>query len=288
MAPLNLIDHLHDAPDYLDTGYWSTLAIKEANRIRPVNVLWSGASEGYRRLPAEGELRFNPSAAYFHYVSNETVEGLQFQRIPGLEDVLCVCDMSSDLLAQPLDMGRYGLVYAHAQKNLGPAGVTVAIIRQDALDRAPESLPKILNYRTHAAANSIYNTPPVFAVYVTVLVTRWLRDEIGGLVAMEAVNRKKAALLYEAIDTSGGFYRGHAAPADRSIMNVSFRLPSPELDKQFAAEALAARLHGLGGHRSVGGVRASIYNAVTVPAVERLCAFMEYFRGMHADQIEPC
>ena len=271
-------------PSILHTGYWSGKAIDEARREGQVRVLWSGEAGGFRQLPRKDELNFDSEAAYLHYVSNETVEGLQFHRLPGLEGVPRICDMSSDFLSRPFDVSRFGLVYAHAQKNLGPAGVTVAMIHDDMLRRIPEGLPSMLDYREHAAAGSIYNTAPVFAIYVTMLVTRWLRDEIGGVAAMRELNAAKAARLYTAIDDSAGFYRGHAAAKDRSLMNVAFRLPTAELEQKFLALALVAGFHGLAGHRSLGGVRASIYNAVTLEAVESLCQFMEFFRSCHSQE----
>ena len=233
----------------------------------------------------EDELRFDPNAAYLHYVANETVEGLQFHRLQGVEGVPRICDMSSDFLSRPFDVSRFGLVYAHAQKNLGPAGVTVVMVHDDMLRRIPDNLPSMLDYRTHAEAGSIYNTAPVFAIYVTMLVTRWLREEIGGVEQMQVLNAAKAARLYAAIDKSDGFYRGHAAAKDRSLMNVAFRLPTEELEQKFLELAQIAGFHGLAGHRSLGGVRASIYNAVTLEAVESLCEFMEFFDNSHREEV---
>ena len=284
MVPMSFLRGTGRIAEYLHTGYWSGKAIDEARREGQVRVLWSGETGGFRQLPRKDELNFDSEAAYLHYVSNETVEGLQFHRLPGLEGVTRICDMSSDFLSRPFDVSRFGLVYAHAQKNLGPAGVTVAMIHDDMLRRIPEGLPSMLDYREHAAAGSIYNTAPVFAIYVTMLVTRWLRDEIGGVAAMRELNAAKAARLYAAIDDSAGFYRGHAAAKDRSLMNVAFRLPTAELEQKFLALALVAGFHGLAGHRSLGGVRASIYNAVTLEAVESLCQFMEFFRSCHSQE----
>ena len=250
-----------------------------------MRVLWSGEDGGFRQLPREDELGFDPKAAYLHYVANETVEGLQFHRLQGVEGVPRICDMSSDFLSRPFDVSRFGLVYAHAQKNLGPAGVTVVVVHDDMLQRVPDNLPSMLDYRTHAEAGSIYNTAPVFAIYVTLLVTRWLRDEIGGVEQMQVLNAAKAARLYATIDQSGGFYRGHAATKDRSLMNVAFRLPTEELEQKFLELAQIAGFHGLGGHRSLGGIRASIYNAVTLEAVESLCEFMEFFGDSHRAEV---
>jgi phosphoserine aminotransferase len=278
MVPMTLLRGKAQAADYLHTGYWSGKALPEARREGPVRVIWSGEAEGFRRLPGDDELHFSPDAPYLHYISNETVEGLQFHRIPGRDDVPRICDMSSDFLSRPCDANQFALIYAHAQKNIGPAGVTVVVVKDQLLQDNPADLPGFLDYRTHVAAHSNFNTPPVFAIYVVLLVTRWLLAEVGGLEAMAAINRAKAALLYGALDGSDGFYRGRAAVADRSLMNVSFNLPTPELDRQFQEEARLAGLSGLGGHRAIGGIRASIYNALTLQAVERLVGFMEDFR----------
>lgn len=278
MVPMLLLRGSGQTAEYLRTGYWSSKAIPEARNEGPVRVLWDGESEGFHRLPAMEELTLAPDAAYLHYVSNETVEGLQFHTIPGLDGVTRVCDMSSDFLSRPFDPERFDLIYAHAQKNLGPAGITIVIVRRDLLARTPKGLPSLLDYRCHLQAHSIYNTPPVFAIYVVLLVTRWLLRDIGGLAAMAEVNAAKAALLYRLIDDSAGFYRGWARPADRSFMNVSFRLASPDLEARFLQESTAAGFSGLGGHRSLGGIRASIYNAMTVEAVAELAAFMADFQ----------
>lgn len=278
MIPMLLLRGRRQPADYLDTGYWSAQAIPEARREGSVRVLWSGQADGYSRLPGDDELAYSPDAAYLHYVSNETVEGLQFGRVLGRDDVPRVCDMSSDFLSRPCAAERYSLIYAHAQKNLGPAGVTVVVLRDELLADAPDDLPSCLDYRHQAAAHSIYNTPPVFAIYTVLLVSRWLRDEIGGLEKMAAINRRKAATLYAAIDASDGFYRGRAAVGDRSLMNVAFDLASPELSRRFLAAAEAAGFSGLAGHRAVGGLRASLYNAVSLAASERLANFMDDFR----------
>jgi phosphoserine aminotransferase len=278
MVPMTLLRSGDRPADYLQTGYWSGKAIPEAAREGPVRVVWSGEAEGYRRLPRDEELSFAAEAPYLHYVSNETVEGLQFQRLPGRDDVPRICDMSSDFLSRPFDAGRFALIYAHAQKNLGPAGVTVVLIRDRLLAQAPADLPSFLDYRKQVAAHSNLNTPPVAAIYVVLLVTRWLGQDIGGLASMDRLNRAKAALLYAALDDSAGFYRGRAAVADRSLMNVTFNLPTLELERRFLAEAAAAGFSGLAGHRAIGGVRASIYNALTLPAVAELVGFMADFR----------
>lgn len=279
MVPMTLLHGKEHAADYLHTGYWSGKAIPEARRAGPVRLVWSGAAEGFGRLPGDDELSFSADAPYLHYVSNETVEGLQFHRLPGRDDVPRVCDMSSDLLSRPCEAERYALIYAHAQKNLGPAGVTVVLVRDDALpEAAREDLPGFLDYRSHIQTHSNYNTPPVFAIYVVLLVTRWLMDEIGGVARMAKINRSKAELLYGLLDGSDGFYRGRAAVPDRSLMNVTFNLPSPEMERHFLSEAQAAGFSGLAGHRAIGGLRASIYNALPLSAVEQLAGFMEDFR----------
>jgi phosphoserine aminotransferase len=280
MLPMTLLAGKSEPAEYLHTGYWSGKALPEARREGPVRVLWSGEGEGFSRLPADGELSFRAEAPYLHYVSNETVEGLQFHRVLGRDDVPRICDMSSDFLSAPCEAERFSLIYAHAQKNIGPAGVTVVVVKDELLRDAPDNLPGFLDYRTQIQAHSIYNTPPVFAIYVVLLVTRWLLDEIGGLAEMDRINRAKAALVYQALDDSDGFYRGHAAIADRSTMNVAFNLPDRSLDAEFIAAALAAGFSGLGGHRSLGGIRASLYNGLQLAAVEKLVEFMADFRRL--------
>ena len=278
MVPMTLLRDKAQAAAYLHTGYWSGKALPEARREGPVRVAWSGESEGFCRLPGDNELNFSPDAPYLHYISNETVEGLQFHRILGRDEVPRICDMSSDFLSRPCDAGRFSLIYAHAQKNIGPAGVTIVVVKDQLLQNNPADLPGFLDYRSHVQAHSNFNTPPVFAIYVVLLVTRWLLGEIGGLDRMADINHGKAALLYGALDDSAGFYRGRATRADRSLMNVAFTLPTPALEQQFLAQARLAGLSGLGGHRAIGGIRASLYNALTLPAVERLVAFMADFR----------
>ena len=277
MIPMLLLRDSGKTAEYLHTGYWSGKAIPEARLEGDVRVVWSGDAEGFHRLPRPDELLFSSDAAYLHYVSNETVEGLQFHDIPGLDSVPRICDMSSDFLSRPFDPERYDLIYAHAQKNLGPAGVTVVIIRRELLEKVPAGLPPLLDYRTHLKAKSIYNTPPVFAIYVVLLVSRWLLNDIGGLTQMAAVNQEKAINLYQTIDQSDGFYQGWAAEADRSMMNVAFKLASAELEAKFLQQSASHGFSGLAGHRSLGGIRASIYNAMTTPAVDLLCQFMKDF-----------
>jgi phosphoserine aminotransferase len=278
MIPMTLLRGKSAPAEYLHTGYWSGKALAEAKREGPIRVLWSGEANNFDRLPSDAELDYSPDAPYLHYISNETVEGLQFQRVLGRDDVPRVCDMSSDFLSRPCEADRYAMIYAHAQKNIGPAGVTVVLLRDEILKDAPDDLPGFLNYRSHIKAHSIFNTPPVFSIYVVLLVTRWLLNEIGGLENMATLNTKKAELLYRTLDQSDNFYRGHAAIADRSQMNVSFNLPCKELEQRFLSDAQAAGFSGLGGHRSIGGMRASLYNGLTLSAVEELVGFMAEFR----------
>ncbi|WP_301101385.1 phosphoserine transaminase [Propionivibrio sp.] len=282
MLPMTLLRGKAHPADYLHTGYWSGKSLPEARREGPVHLAWSGEAGGFRRLPSDDELSFSAQAPYLHYVSNETVEGLQFHRVLGRDDVPRICDMSSDFLSRPCAAERFSFIYAHAQKNIGPAGVTVILIRDELLKEAPTDLPGFLDYRMQIEAHSNYNTPPVFAIYVVLLVTRWLLNEIGGVVQMGAINRSKAELLYHLLDDSDGFYRGRAEAQDRSLMNVAFNLDSPERESQFLAEAQAAGFSGLAGHRAIGGLRASIYNALTLSAVEELAGFMDDFRRRQA------
>jgi phosphoserine aminotransferase len=281
-VPMSFLRGTGRSADYIVTGSWAKRALAEAQREGSVRIVWDGKADNYSRVPKHGEYEIDPSAAYVHFTSNETIQGIQFPAEPEVGDVPLVCDASSDFLSRPIDVRRYGLIYAGAQKNVGPAGVTIVIIRQDMLEQVPDDLPTMLNYRVHAEHRSLYNTPPVFAVYVVMLVTRWLLENIGGLEQMHAINRQKAQLLYEAIDRSEGFYRGHAQPDSRSLMNVTWRLPSEELEAQFVKEAKEAGLHELKGHRSVGGIRASMYNAMPIEGVRTLVEFMEHFRQKHA------
>ena len=281
MIPMNLLGASGTA-DYIITGSWSKKAASEAKIVSNVNVLWDGKDCAYKRKPTAAELKFNPGAAYAYICSNETIEGVQYPGVPA--DVLglpanipLVCDASSDILSKPLDISKYGLLYACAQKNVGPAGVTLVIIRDDLVERSPDTLPSLLHYKKIAEQKSMLNTPPCFAIYMVKLVTEWLANEMGGLEKVHAFNKEKAGLLYDAIDNSGGYYTGHAEKEYRSLMNVPFRLPSEELDKKFEAEAKAAGLIMLSGHRSVGGLRASIYNAMPREGVVALCEFMREF-----------
>jgi len=277
LVPMLLLRDSGKTAEYIHSGYWSRQSIPPARLEGEVRVLWDGEASGFRRLPAASELLHRADAAYFHYVSNETVEGIQFHQIPGREDVPRVCDMSSDFLSRPFDPDRFDLIYAHAQKNLGPAGVTIVIVRRDLLDQVPDGIPAVLDYRAHIKAHSIYNTPPVFAIYVVLLVTRWLIEDIGGLERMATINQHKADALYAIIDSHTDLYRGWARPENRSLMNVTFELPSTDHETAFLNQARVMGFSGLKGHRSLGGIRASIYNAMRLDAVESLCAFMEDF-----------
>lgn len=277
MLPMNLLRNGQSA-DYIHSGYWSGKAIHEAEKSGQLQLAWSGKADQFGRLPSDAELQLSKDAAYFHYISNETVEGLQFHRVPGRDDVPRICDMSSDLLSAPGDFNRYAMIYAHAQKNIGPAGVTMVILRDDFMNSLPDDLPGFINYHSQADAHSIYNTPPVFAIYSVLLVTRWLRDEIGGLHNIAKRNQQKADCLYQVLDDHTDFYRGRAAVADRSKMNVVFNLPNAEIEQAFLQQAQLAGFSGLNGHRSIGGIRASIYNGLEIAAAEQLADFMQIFR----------
>ncbi|MBM42286.1 MAG: 3-phosphoserine/phosphohydroxythreonine aminotransferase [Acidobacteria bacterium] len=278
MVAMNLLDAAAVA-DYTLTGSWAKKAAAEAAKIGEVNVCASTESESFTRVPMPGELSLTPGAAYVHVTSNNTICGTEWPALPDTGNAPLVVDASSDLLSKPIDVAGTGLIYGGAQKNLGPAGVTLVIIRKDLAERGPKSLPATLRYAVAAKHGSRYNTPPVFAIYLFGLVMQWLKAQ-GGLAAIETVNRRKASLLYDAIDGSD-FYRGTAQAESRSLMNVTFRLPSEELEARFVQEATAAGLSGLKGHRSVGGQRASIYNAFPEQGVAALVAFMREFERTH-------
>ena len=278
MVPMNLLRGRGHA-DYLDTGLWSRKAIKEARRYCEVNVAASSEAEGYTTIPPRESWRLDPQAAYVHYTPNETIGGVEFHWIPDTGDVPLVADMSSTILSRPIDVSRFGLIYAGAQKNIGPAGLTVVIVRKDLVGETLPGTPTMLDYAAHAEAGSMLNTPPTFAWYLAGLVFRWILEQ-GGLEAMAERNRRKAEKLYAAIDASG-FYRNPVDPACRSWMNVPFTLADPALDATFLEEAKAAGLVALKGHRSVGGMRASIYNAMPEEGVDRLVEFMRDFERRH-------
>ena len=273
MVPMNLLGNGRKAT-YLNTGTWSKKAIREARLFGDIDVAYSSEETTFNRVPADDEYTVAPDSEYLYFVSNNTIYGTQFPTMPGT-DTMLVADMSSDILSRPVDVSRFGIIFAGAQKNMGPAGVTVVIIRNDLLDRTPENVPTMLKYKTHADKGSMFNTPPCFAIYCVGRVMNWLKEQ-GGVEAMEKVNRKKAAMVYEAIDATD-FYRGHAEKDSRSMMNISFNLPTPELESRFISEAAAIGLDGLKGHRSIGGCRASIYNAFPVEGVEKLVDFMADF-----------
>lgn len=278
MIPLNLLRGSRRSADYILTGSWGQQASEEARREGPVHVAWDGSQTRFDRLPPPGSLDLDVNAAYVHFTSNETIEGVQFVEEPQVGEVSLVCDASSDFLSRPLSVDRYGLIYACAQKNTGPAGVTVVIIRDDLIEVGGTNLGSMLQYRVHAGKSSLYNTAPTFSIYIVKLVTRWLLNDIGGLEKMSQQNRLKAAWLYEAIDRSDGFYVGHAQVDSRSYMNVTFCLRDKALEKEFLVTAERHGLTSLGGHRSVGGIRASIYNAMPLVGVKKLRAFMDDFR----------
>jgi phosphoserine aminotransferase len=273
LIPMNLAGK--ERPVYINTGTWSTKAIAEA-RIQGCDPIVAASSEDlqFRYIPDLEELP--TQAPYVHITSNNTIKGTQWAGFPKTDSPLVV-DMSSDILSRPMDMNNCGMIYAGAQKNLGPSGVTLVIIRQDLLDRVPQGLPTMLRYETHAKARSLYNTPPSFSIYVVGLVLKWLEEEIGGLEKMAARNQRKADKLYAFIDSQTDFYRGTARSDSRSLMNVTFRLPSEELEKAFIEQALKNGIGGVKGHKSVGGCRASIYNAVSEESVDTLIAFMTDF-----------
>ena len=274
MIPMNFLPPGKSA-DYVDTGTWSTKAIKEVKlQGKSIAVVASSEDKNYTYIPKN--ILFNADAAFVHLTSNNTIKGTQWAEFPDTQGVPIICDMSSDIMSRPLDVNKFGMMYAGAQKNVGPAGVCLVIIRKDLLDWIPDTVPTMLKYSTFAAKNSLYNTPPCFAVYTVQLVLKWLEETIGGLDKMAAINQNKAQLLYGFMDGSG-FYRATAEADSRSLMNVTFRLPNEDLEQQFVQQALANGLGGLKGHRSVGGCRASIYNAITLEAVQALVNFMKSF-----------
>jgi phosphoserine aminotransferase len=274
MVPMNLLTSGATA-DYIITGEWSKKALKEAKRVGATNVAASTEEGGFKRVPSQQELKLTPGAAYVHMTSNNTIWGTEWHSAPDTGTVPLVNDASSDIFSRPIDVNRYGLIYAGAQKNLGPSGVTVVIVREDLLARSADSLPTMLNLKTQAENGSLYNTPPVFGIYILRLVLKWLVG-IGGLDAIGRINERKAKLLYDELDRTP-FWRPHADRDSRSLMNVTFRLPSEDLEKAFVKDATAAGFDGLKGHRSVGGIRASIYNAFPEAGVKALVEFMREF-----------
>ena len=274
MVPMNFLPKDSSA-DYILTGSWGKKAVKEAKKCGNVSIPATMADGGFTRVPAQDELQLDPHAAYVHITTNETIEGVEWKTEPDTGAVPLIADASSDILSHPIPIEKYGLIYAGAQKNMGPSGVTLIIVRDDLLPRIPDGLHTMLDYRTHVENKSLYNTPNTWGIYIINLICKWLKEK-GGLEGMHRENEAKARLIYEAIDATA-FYRGHADPDSRSLMNVTFRLPSEDLEKKFAAEAAAEKLDGLKGHRSVGGIRASIYNAFPREGVEALVSFMKEF-----------
>ncbi|NLX90753.1 MAG: 3-phosphoserine/phosphohydroxythreonine transaminase [Firmicutes bacterium] len=279
MVPYNFLPDGKTA-DYIETGIFAEKAQKEASRIGKTHIVASTKDTGYRSIPRQEDLSFSPDPAYVHLTTNNTIYGTQWKYIPDCGDVPLVADMSSDILSREIDLTKFSLFYAGAQKNLGPAGVTAVVIRKSMLERVPENIPNIFSYKVHAESGSLYNTPPCFPIYILQLVMEWLKDQ-GGLKAIEILNEKKASLIYEAIDRSENFYRGHAQKECRSTMNITFRLPDEKMEKLFLEEAAKEGLMGLKGHRSVGGIRASIYNAMPLEGCETLAQFMEDFCNKH-------
>lgn len=282
MAPMNILRGTGKKADYVVHGTWGKKAMSEASTQGECRAAWNGADTNFTKTPSNDELDLNPNAAYVHITSNETIQGVQFKTEPEVGDVPLVCDSSSDLLYRPVDITKYGILYACAQKNIGPAGVTIVIIRDDLVELSGDDLPSMLSYKVMAEGKSLFNTPPCFAIYMVKLVTEWLLNDIGGLEKMHKLNQKKAQVLYEVIDNSDGFYLGHAVPECRSLMNVPFRMATGDLDKTFLKQAEAEGLVTLQGHRSVGGFRASIYNAMPIEGVEKLARFMKDFQAKHA------
>ncbi|MBE0411056.1 MAG: 3-phosphoserine/phosphohydroxythreonine transaminase [Anaerolineales bacterium] len=277
MVPMNL-RLPGESADYIVNGAWGKAAIKDAAKLGSTRTVATTEDTNFDRLPSLASADLDPKAAYLHFTSNETIHGLEFFAEPKPPNgVPLVCDMSSNILSRPIAVAKYSLIYAGAQKNAGPAGVTIVILQEDLLDRVPDDLPVMLNYKTQAAAGSMHNTPPCFAIYILGLVLRWLID-LGGLAEIGRLNERKSGLIYRAIDQSGGFYRGHAQPDSRSRMNVPFRLTTEALEKQFLDEAKGENLVGLKGHRSVGGLRASLYNALPHESVQALVDFMKEFQ----------
>jgi len=280
MIPLNLLSE-GQVGAYVDTGAWAGKAYKEATLVGKAELAASTKADSYMRMPTVDEINVPENAAYVHITSNETIGGVQFQQFPELGDTTLIVDMSSDILCKPVDVSQFGMIYAGAQKNLGPSGVTVVIVREDLIAESPKHVSTMLRYDTHAKANSLYNTPPTFAVYMVSLVLNWIKSR-GGLEAMEQYNVNKTKLIYDVIDESNGFYIGCANKADRSTMNITFRIQSEELEKVFVKESEAAGFVGLKGHRDVGGLRASTYNAVPLESCEALATFMKEFQQRHA------
>lgn len=277
MIPMNFRP-VGASADYIVTGTWSKKAFKESQKLGTAKAAATLEADNFNRLPRQSELKLDPNAAFLHFTSNETIHGVEYFTEPEPPaGVPLICDASSDFVSRPLDVSKYAMLYAGAQKNAGPAGVVVCILRDDLLEKVPANLPNLLDYKALAEENSLLNTPPCWSIYIVGLVLKWVKG-LGGLEAVHQRNQAKAGMVYKAIDESSGFYRGHAK-ADRSLMNVTFRLPSEALEEQFASEAKKRDLIGLKGHRSVGGMRASLYNAISLESAEELVKFMKEFQA---------
>ena len=276
LIPMNFISSGQTAA-YVDTGEFASKALKECQIVAKAHVAFSSKEEKYRRVPKMSEIKYPEDVVYLHVCSNNTIEGTQFQEFPDTGKVPLVADMSSDIASRRLDFKKFSLIYAGAQKNLGPAGVTLVVIRDDFLAKAKKGLPTILSYKTHVDNKSLYNTPPAFGIYIMKLVLEWIKSK-GGLAGMEKINAAKKDLLYSAIDAAPDFYKGTAEKTNRSWMNVTMRLPTEDLEKKFVADAEKEGLLGIKGHRSVGGIRFSIYNAVSLEDVQKAVDFMGKFR----------
>lgn len=283
LAPMNLLGP-DQAAEHIVTGKWSEVALDQARKVGCAREIWSSAATGHDRVPDPSEIKPSSDAAYVHVTSNNTTSGTRFAEAPATNGIPLVADMTSDLLTRPLDLKPYGLIYASAQKNVGPAGVTIVIARTSLVERASSELPDMFSYATMHRKNSMLNTPPVFAIYLVGLVAAHLEAD-GGLAAQEQRNARKAELVYDAIDASDGFYRGHAQPESRSPINVTFRLPTEELESRFVTESAEAGLVGLKAYKTVGGIRASLYNAVSLEDVQALVEFMDDFQSRHQSEV---
>lgn len=277
MMPMNFLTEKTQTADVIITGAWGKKTAAEISRFGKLNIAWDGKDSNYNKVPQQNELQLTPNAAYCHLTSNETIHGVKYRNLPETGEVPLLVDKSSDLFSEPIDIQKYGLIYACAQKNAGIAGVNVLILKKELLDRCDDRLPSYLDYSKHSKAGSRFNTPPTFAIYVTGLVCKWLQEEMGGLASISQFNQNKANLLYTVIDQSNGFYSGHAAKDDRSTMNVVFTLETEDLETRFLAEATQLGMTTLKGHRSLGGIRASVYNAMPIEGVELLAQFMTDF-----------
>lgn len=281
MIPMNFLRSTGKTANYIVSGYWSKKGINEGYAEGDVHVSWHGKADNFTRIPQDHELDISTDPAYLYYTSNETVEGIQFQSVPEVGDCPLICDMCSDFISRPVDVSKFALISAHAQKNAGHAGVSVVIVKDELLQNIPDNLHTMLDYRTHVEAGSIYNTPPVFSIYTVMVMTRWLINEIGGLDKMEESTKLRSSLLYRLLDKYHDFYIPHALKNSRSLVNVAFTLPTQELTEKFIEEAGHEGLTGLKGHRMLGGIRASLYNPMPMEGVSLLTDFMEDFRRKH-------